>query len=259
MPAGAEFDDEDSDGYEFGSVNSVKSAPAQFNTTRTVNNDRQFGKDQMMLILQTLCRRLCLKHPSQEGVEDCCNKKERKRKRWISKTPSIFQQQRKSAKRSNFAPNKSQQAEAKKAASSLAVEDLRVAVVKGILLQFKNIWMMRCTLFLMAACAVSENTQRIRFSDVWSCCWRKNARVNVYDNLCHGPASRGHGRFVRTLWIAEQILRCSPMMDNHQVILPTQVITLGLQTLLIGCKWKQMPSEAALQTARIFKCLMPRG
>lgn len=44
MPAGAEFDDEDSDGYEFGSVNSVKSAPAQFNTTRTVNNDRQFGK-----------------------------------------------------------------------------------------------------------------------------------------------------------------------------------------------------------------------
>ena len=33
--------------------------------------------------------------------------------------------------RSHFTPNKSKQAEAKKTAASLAVEDLRVAIVKG--------------------------------------------------------------------------------------------------------------------------------
>ena len=33
--------------------------------------------------------------------------------------------------RSNFSPNKSMQAEARKAALSLAVDDLRVAILKG--------------------------------------------------------------------------------------------------------------------------------
>ena len=46
MPAGAESDDEDSDGFEPGAApaNSMKAAAAKFNSTRTVNNDRQVGK-----------------------------------------------------------------------------------------------------------------------------------------------------------------------------------------------------------------------
>lgn len=123
MPAGAESDDEDSDGFDLGStsVNSVKSASAKFSGTRTANNDGQ------------LTRTNDVKFPPKSSSETSGVGRGRgllsprgRGRGGFSRPSPTFNNKGKTARRSNLAQNKT-----KKAATLLAAEDLRVAVVKG--------------------------------------------------------------------------------------------------------------------------------
>lgn len=119
MPAGAESDDEGIEGLEF------RKAPAQStgSSAQTDGKRRQHGYKNTSDGLMT----------GASGVGRGRGQlQQRGRGRGgFPRPPSSYSNRGKSTKRSNFSPNKSMQAEARKAALSLAVDDLRVAILKG--------------------------------------------------------------------------------------------------------------------------------
>ncbi|KAL9973262.1 hypothetical protein ACROYT_G019691 [Oculina patagonica] len=129
MPAGAESDDEDSDGFEFSSApaNSQKSTPTKVTGTHNANSERQY------LFAKNDNTSNSLSEKSGLGRGRGLLPQRGRGRGGFPRPPPSFNNvnKGKTSRRSHLTPNKSKQAEAKKAAASLAVEDLRVAVVKG--------------------------------------------------------------------------------------------------------------------------------
>lgn len=122
MPAGAEFDDGDSDEFDFGTApaRSMKATPKKIDKTSITNNDRH-NKLSLNPVSVTSGTGRGRGQLPQRG-----------RGRGGFSRPSLsFDSKGKSSRRSNFSSNNSKEAEAKKAAAMLAVEDLRVAVVRA--------------------------------------------------------------------------------------------------------------------------------
>lgn len=123
IPAGEEFDDEDGDELDFNTVQarSMKTTPAKINKTSITNNDSQ----QNEISLNSMSDRSGVGRGREHLLQ-------RGRGRGGFSRPCLLAHRKgKSSRRSNFSSNNLKEGEAKKAAALLAVEDLRVAVVRG--------------------------------------------------------------------------------------------------------------------------------